>query len=446
MYTARYIKQALLLLGDIVILYFALALTLLIRYGVNDLAHMRVYNAHLESFSVIFVVWIFIFYVAGLYDLRTLKNDFRLVKNAAGALALGVLVAILYFYFVPALITPKTNLLIHAGLFAALGAFWRAGYNKIVGLEGSKERLLFVGSGPVTDELLAHINENPQIGYKIPYHMRGGLNDPEFKHLAQIFLEHKISTIVIPSHIKKNLNSARVIYHQLALGIPVIDVATLYERVFEKVPLAETEEVWLLDNIAEYKRPYDIFIAPLERAGAVALFLLLLPLMALISIFIVLTSGFPILHRQTRIGKYGRRFTLYKFRSMRRDAETRGPEWAKEHDPRATFIGGILRYTHLDELLQLWNIISGDISFVGPRPERPEFVEQLKNEIPFYELRQLVNPGVTGWAQINYRYGASVKDAYEKLQYDLYYLKNRSFVLDVAIVLKTLKLLLVKIT
>lgn len=446
MYTTRYIKQALLLLGDIVILYSALALMLLIRYGANDLSLLRVYTAHLESFSVIFAVWIFIFYVAGLYDLRTLKNDFRLVKNAISALALGILFAVLYFYFVPALITPKTNMFIHAGLFAALGSLWRAGYNKIAGLEGSRERLLFVGTGPVTDELVAAIEQNPQLGYKIPYHMKGGLNDPEFAHIAQIFLEHKISTIVIPSHIKKNLNSARVIYHQLSLGIPVIDVATLYERVFEKVPLAETEEVWLLDNIAEYKRPYDMFIAPLERAGAVALFLLLLPLMAVIAAFIVLTSGFPILHRQTRVGKYGREFTLYKFRSMKIGAETHGPEWAKEHDPRATFIGKILRYTHLDELPQLWNIIVGDISFVGPRPERPEFVEQLKREIPFFELRQLVNPGVTGWAQINYRYGASVKDAYEKLQYDLYYLKNRSFLLDVTIVLKTLKLLLVKIT
>lgn len=446
MYTTRYIKQALLLLGDIILLYFALTLMLLIRYGANDLSALRIYTAHLESFSVIFAVWIFIFYISGLYDLRTLKNDFYLVKNAAGALAAGTFFAILYFYFVPALITPKTNLFIHVGIFTILGGLWRAGYNKIAGLEGSRERLLFVGTGPVTDELIAAINENPQLGYKIAYHMKGGLNDPEFKHLAQIFLEHKISTIVIPSHIKKNLNSARVIYHQLALGIPIIDIATLYERVFEKVPLAETEEVWLLDNIAEYKRPYDIFIAPLERVGAITLFLVLLPLMTIISALIILTSGFPILHRQTRVGKYGALFTLYKFRSMKVGAEPKGPQWAREHDPRTTFIGRILRYTHLDELPQLWNIIIGDLSFVGPRPERPEFVEQLKQEIPFFELRQLVNPGITGWAQINYRYGASIKDAYEKLQYDLYYLKNRSFLLDVAIIFKTLKLLIVKIS
>ncbi|MDO8584818.1 MAG: exopolysaccharide biosynthesis polyprenyl glycosylphosphotransferase [bacterium] len=446
MYSTRYIKQALLLTGDIIILYFSLAVTLLLRYGAYTPRELRIYQAHLFSFSAIFALWIFIFYVAGLYDLRTLKNDLRFAKNAAGALVIAALIAIFYFYFIPALITPKTNLIIHLGIFAAVGGAWRVSYNKLLGLGGSKERLLLVGAGPVTEELITHIEQNPQLGYKISYHMKGGLNDPEFKHLAQIFIDNKISTVVIPSHIKKNLHSARVIYHQLALGISVIDVATLYERVFEKVPLAETEEVWLLDNIAEYKRAYDSFVAPLERAGAMMLFILLLPLTALIGSLIILTSGFPVLHRQTRVGKYGVAFTLYKFRSMRVGAETHGAEWAKEHDPRATFIGAALRYTHLDELPQLWNIIIGDVSFVGPRPERPEFVDQLKKEIPFYELRQLVNPGVTGWAQINYRYGASARDAYEKLQYDLYYMKNRSFFLDVTIILKTLKLLLVKIT
>ncbi len=446
MYSTRYIKQALLLTGDIIILYFSLAVTLLIRYGVYTPRELRIYQAHLFSFSAIFAAWIFIFYVAGLYDLRTLKNDFRFVKNAAGALTICTLLAILYFYFVPTLITPKTNLFIHLGIFAAVGAAWRTSYNKLLGLGGSKERLLLVGTGPVTDELVAHIQQNPQLGYKIPYHMAGGANDPEFGHLAQILFDHKISTIVIPSHIKRNTQSARTIYHQLSLGISVIDVATLYERVFEKVPLAETEEVWLLDNIAEYKRAYDAFIAPLERAAAMLLAIALLPVMAIIALLVMLTGGFPILHRQTRVGKYGAPFTLYKFRSMRVGAETHGAEWATAHDPRATFIGAILRYTHLDELPQLWNIIIGDISFVGPRPERPEFVDKLKQEIPFYELRQLVNPGVTGWAQINYRYGASARDAYEKLQYDLYYMKNRSFLLDVAIIFKTLKLLLVKIT
>ncbi|MBI2406123.1 MAG: sugar transferase [Candidatus Harrisonbacteria bacterium] len=195
-----------------------------------------------------------------------------------------------------------------------------------------------------------------------------------------------------------------------------------------------------------YRRAYDTLVVPLQRVAAFALFIAFLPLMAVIGALIALSGGFPVVHRQTRVGKYGAAFTLYKFRSMRKNAEPKGPEWASVGDPRTTFVGRILRYTHLDELPQLWNIVLGDLSFVGPRPERPEFVEQLKKEIPFFELRQLVNPGVTGWAQINYRYGASVADAYQKLQYDLYYLKNRSLLLDVAIVLKTLKLLVVKIS
>ncbi len=446
MYNTLRLKQLILLAGDIITLYFSLAMMLLLRYGENNIGLTRVYNAHIESFSFIFAAWIAVFYIAGLYDIRSSKNDFQFLKRSFYALLVAAGAAVLYFYFIPALITPKTNLFIFLGIFAVVGALWRTSYNNLLGLQGSKERLLIVGSGPVTEELVAAIQQNPQLGYKIPYRMNGGLNDPEFKHLSQIFIDHKISTIVIPSHIKRNLAAARVIYHQLSLGISVIDVATLYERMFEKVPLVETEEVWLLDHIAEYRRAYDTLVVPLQRVAAFALFIAFLPLMAVIGALIALSGGFPVVHRQTRVGKYGAAFTLYKFRSMRKNAEPKGPEWASVGDPRTTFVGRILRYTHLDELPQLWNIVLGDLSFVGPRPERPEFVEQLKKEIPFFELRQLVNPGVTGWAQINYRYGASVADAYQKLQYDLYYLNNRSLLLDVAIVLKTLKLLVVKIS
>ena len=149
------------------------------------------------------------------------------------------------------------------------------------------------------------------------------------------------------------------------------------------------------------------------------------------------------LFRSTRVGENGKLFTLYKFRSMialtpEGLAETTGAQWAQDHDERITRIGHLIRKTRIDELPQLWNVLKGELSFVGPRPERPEFVEQLKAEIPFYDVRHLVRPGLSGWAQINFPYGASVKDAVEKLQYDLYYIKNRSLVLDVVIALKTL--------
>ncbi|MFA4827508.1 MAG: sugar transferase, partial [Candidatus Shapirobacteria bacterium] len=172
---------------------------------------------------------------------------------------------------------------------------------------------------------------------------------------------------------------------------------------------------------------------------SLVLFSVILPISLIIFLLIKLTSKGPAIYKQIRTGKKENEFILYKFRTMYLDAEKHGPQWSRENDARITPVGKILRYTHLDELPQLINIIKGDISFVGPRPERPEFVAILKEKIPYYEIRHLVEPGVTGWAQINYRYGSSIEDAYEKLQYDIYYLKNRSFVLDFLIVLKTIK-------
>jgi lipopolysaccharide/colanic/teichoic acid biosynthesis glycosyltransferase len=174
-------------------------------------------------------------------------------------------------------------------------------------------------------------------------------------------------------------------------------------------------------------------------AGAVILQVLFLPLEILVALLIKLTSPGPIIYTQVRTGRDGKPFTLYKFRTMRIDAEQAGPQWSTRGDTRVTWIGRILRYTHVDEFPQLWNVLKGEIAFVGPRPERPEFEETLTQEIPHYRVRHLVKPGITGWAQVSYRYGSSVEDAYEKLQFDLHYLRNASIIMDAFVLLKTLK-------
>jgi exopolysaccharide biosynthesis polyprenyl glycosylphosphotransferase len=172
-------------------------------------------------------------------------------------------------------------------------------------------------------------------------------------------------------------------------------------------------------------------------------FILAMPLMLLSALAIWLDSPGPILYSQARVGENGRIFTLYKFRSMRADAEDGTPVWAISNDQRVTRIGRFLRTTRLDELPQLWNVMLGDMSFVGPRPERPYFVQQLRSVIPFYEERHSVKPGVTGWAQIRYRYGSTVEDAVEKLRYDLYYIKHMSILFDMTIVIDTVKVILI---
>ena len=166
--------------------------------------------------------------------------------------------------------------------------------------------------------------------------------------------------------------------------------------------------------------------------------IILSPVLFVLAVLIFITSQAPV-YSQRRMGKNNREFTIYKFRTMKADAEKFGPQWAQNRDPRVTRLGQLLRSSHLDELPQLLNIFKGEMAFVGPRPERPEFVAELEQKIPFYNLRHQLKPGVTGWAQINYPYGASLEDAKEKLQYDLYYLKHRSLILDLTIFLKTLR-------
>jgi lipopolysaccharide/colanic/teichoic acid biosynthesis glycosyltransferase len=227
----------------------------------------------------------------------------------------------------------------------------------------------------------------------------------------------------------------------MALNINYYDSASLYEQRLQKVYLDSVSHVWILNNIIKRRSPLAIAAHDyLQRLTALILAILLAPLGILILLLILLFQRQLPFYTQKRAGKDNKVFTLYKFRTMNNNAEAAGPQWAAERDPRITPLGRILRASHLDELPQLINIIKGDMAFVGPRPERPEFVADLEKNIPFYQLRHQVKPGVTGWAQINYPYGASISDAKEKLQYDLYYLKQRSILIDLMIIVRTVRL------
>jgi sugar transferase (PEP-CTERM system associated) len=225
-------------------------------------------------------------------------------------------------------------------------------------------------------------------------------------------------------------------------GLRVYDLADFYEQRWFKVPVMHTQRGWLL-----FAHGFDLLHNALalrlkrllDIAVSISLLIVFIPIMLIIAVAIRVESRGPVLFRQTRTGLNGREFEILKFRSMYVDAEKTGPQWASARDPRVTGIGRLLRLLRLDELPQLINVIKGEMSFIGPRPERPVFIRELEKQIPFYDLRQLVRPGITGWAQVMYTYGASMDDALEKLQYDLYYIKNYSLLLDFAILLKTLR-------
>jgi len=228
-------------------------------------------------------------------------------------------------------------------------------------------------------------------------------------------------------------------------GLRVYDLADFYEQRWFKVPVMHTQRGWLL-----FAHGFDLLHSALalrlkrllDIAASVILLIMFFPVMVFVAIAVRLESRGPALFQQTRTGLNGREFDILKFRSMYLDAEKGGPQWASARDPRVTKVGRLLRVLRLDELPQLINVIKGDMSFIGPRPERPVFIRELEKKIPFYDLRQLVRPGITGWAQVMYTYGASTDDALEKLQYDLYYIKNYSLLLDFAILLKTLRVVM----
>ncbi len=239
------------------------------------------------------------------------------------------------------------------------------------------------------------------------------------------------------------------IAHDLLLaklrGAMIVDVRSFYEHVVNRLPLSQITEEWLLQENGFSLNTHGS-LRRLKRAADLGMsFILLLitaPIMLLTALAVVLESPGPVIYRQKRVGLHGKLFYVHKFRSMRTDAEKDGAVWAKKNDDRVTRVGRFIRKVRIDELPQLWDVFRGDMSFIGPRPERPEFVEKLQTNIPFYALRHFVKPGVTGWAQVCYPYGASEEDARRKLEYDLYYIKNMSLILDLKIVLKTIGVVL----
>ncbi len=436
------LKVFLFFVGDVIALYASLFITLYIRYG--NSFYEQFLDSHFGPFSIIFAFWIALFYIAGLYDLRRLRNNLNFLKTLSLSLVINAIIAALLFYSIPAFgIAPKTNLLIFIAIFAVVEIFWRRTANRFMTFGDAPNKVLMVGSGAVAQELKATIRENSQLGYEIKTELTDEQAYAAPDSIRTIAEKNGINLIVVPHQLKRDARLVTILYELFGSGILITDLVAFYELVMRKIPLAQLEEAWFLENIAAEVRFYDQLKRASEFLAALAIGIILLPFELLIAIIIKLTSRGPVIYKQVRVGEKEREFTLYKFRTMRVNAEKDGAVWAGERDPRATAFGQILRISHLDELPQLWNIVKGDISFVGPRPERPEFVKKLESEIPYYEVRLLIKPGVTGWAQINYHKDTATEDVMQKLQYDIYYLKNRSIILDLAIVLKTLRSLFI---
>lgn len=447
-------KRFTLFIIDVILLYGALIATLFIRYG-SDFRGQ--YALHIKPFSILFILWIAVFYIANLYGITRFRNTAAFYSGLFQSIAVAGAIAIAMFYLIPFFITPKTNLFIFILLFGAMETAARSGFNHIVE-KRFKRSIAIVGLNTQSLELARFIKRHPQTGYHLKYLVDiapatnasiESLSDfgiiTGVEQIKGIIKDRGVDTIIISPEAYQMPDVLDLFYRSLEQKMTFYNLATFYERLTNQVPLGAINQTWFLENLSEgNKNIYEVFKRIIDVIAAGLFGIVSLVFYPFIIFAIKWASAGPVFIRQKRLGRTGALFTLFKFRSMIANDPSGGAEgvtgatWSTKNDPRITGVGRFLRKTRLDELPQFWNVLKGEISFVGPRAERPEFHNALKNAIPFYEERYLVKPGLTGWAQINFQYGSSVQDAAEKLKYDLYYLKNRSLILDLGIILRTI--------
>jgi sugar transferase (PEP-CTERM system associated) len=327
---------------------------------------------------------------------------------------------------------------------------WRIGFTWLVQLPILVERVYVLGTGERAQRVVRGLNQNPELGVEIASwtgKMEGAVTRVSVAtHLMDVVHKQKVHRVIVAMPDRRGTIPMQELLDLRMQGVKIEEATTWLEKISGKIEVENLSPSWLV--FGEGFRRSTGFIM-VRRVVSVIISLIglicALPLLPLIMLAIRLDSEGPVFYTQMRVGKAGRTFKVAKFRTMRQDAEAaNGPQWADNNDPRVTRIGKFLRSSRLDEIPQLWCVLKGDMAFVGPRPERPEFIEQLSKEIPYYGVRHMVRPGVTGWAQVKYKYGSTVEDAREKLQYDLYYIKHASIGLDLLIMFQTIKTVLLR--
>jgi sugar transferase (PEP-CTERM system associated) len=327
---------------------------------------------------------------------------------------------------------------------------WRLGFTWLVQLPILVERVYVLGTGERAQRVVQGLRQNPEFGVEIASwtgKMEGAVTrETVAAHLMEVVQKQKVHRVIVATPDRRGTIPMRELLELRMQGVKIEEATTWLEKISGKIEVENLYPSWLV--FGEGFRRSTAFIV-VRRVVSVVISLIgllgALPLLPLITLAIRLDSKGPVFYTQTRVGKAGRVFKVVKFRTMRQDAEAaNGPQWAGDNDPRITRVGKFLRSSRLDEIPQLWCVLKGDMAFVGPRPERPEFIEWLSKEIPYYGVRHMVRPGLTGWAQVKYKYGSTIEDSREKLQYDLFYIKNASIGLDLLIMFLTVKTVLLR--
>ena len=444
-------KQFFLLLIDVILLIISLRTALILRY--LSIPNIEIWQQNLKFFIPVFVLWILIFYINSLYDFRKIINQNKLFEQSVKSVLIAFLISIIFFYIIQSpTINPKTILLIFAVIYYLLFLTWRLLFLLLNKKYLSTINIAIIGYNEIILKTIQAIKKNKQLGYNIKFIVSEKNNVlvdvaenydlviiEDINQLSRTIKEHKINIVILEKDISQMKELQKTLFNLLPTGISYRNLIKFYEEISGQIPIEILNKGWFLENLdlankknyERIKRLYDLFVASI-------ILLFTLPFWPIIILIIKIESRGPIIFKQIRAGKDCQHFNFYKFRTMYEENNNR--KMTEKNDKRITKFGKFMRQTRIDEIPQLINVIKGDMAFVGPRPERPELIKELSKNIPFYGIRNLIKPGITGWDQISGEYhSASVRDTYKKLQYDLYYIKNRSIYLDISIFLKTIK-------
>ena len=448
------LKQLTLIVGDLLTLYAGLYLALWLRFW--ELPGQKL-NKLIGPMSQLFVVAIIIAFITGLYDLGRTKNSWHFFQRVilSGLVWMGI--GIIYFYIRQNVgVAPKTILILTAFIGFGLLTIWRFFYNKFISTNIWQTNLLFVGMTDEVRELIELLNKEPQRGYFVT----GVIAENSWQVPADIHIGTSIeeinakmpgrpaNLIVIAPAKASDENLLKELYRHLFQQTSILNLADFYEEIMSRIPPFTFSEGWFIAHLHEQqKKVYDRFRILFDYIFGILIGIFFIVTYPFIALAIKMNSKGPIFFTQERVGRLGAVIKVYKYRTMKAlnadgSAEINGAQFASTNDSRITGVGKFLRRTRLDEIPQSINILRGEMSIIGPRPERPEFVRQLTEKMPYYALRHMIKPGLTGWAQVHNSYYGTIEENLRKLEYDLYYIKNRGLILDLSVILRTINIIL----
>jgi sugar transferase (PEP-CTERM system associated) len=445
------VRNAIFVFGEGFIIFVSVMIACFIIIGQKRI--QLEFSLMLKALLITFCCQVCLYY-NDLYDLKitdTLAELGIRLLQALGAAA--IILAIVYFFF-PKVIISEGIFVVSIAIVIMFIVSWRIAYTHVLNQGMFNQRIIVLGSSETAKEIAREIQEKKDCGYEIVAAISkntwsdfrcetkfGVICQNSYENICELATQMKVTKIIVALKEKRSEFPIKELLQCRVSGINIIEGNSFYEMLTGKLIVEQINPAWLIFSEGFQKsRSKRFFKRAIDLVLSFTMLVLLSPVIAIAAIAIKLDSKGPIIFSQERVGEKRKHYMVHKFRSMRSDAEKySGPVWAKENDDRITRVGRFMRKWRIDEIPQLWNVLKGEMSFVGPRPEREHFVNQLTEIIPYYGERFSVKPGVTGWAQVSYGYGSSVRDAIEKLNYDLFYIKNLSILMDIMIVARTVK-------